>query len=117
MSRTPLFAAAKKALALSFRETGIVLPQKSALTRRRLLRLSAAAAGAAALSPALSWTARAQKEPPSVGIVGGGVAGLTAACRRRAQHARHRGRRGRSTFPSPLAESRMAARDSFSSPR
>jgi monoamine oxidase len=81
MSRTPLFAAAKKALALSFRETGIVLSQKSALTRRRLLRLSAAAAGAAALSPALSWTARAQKEPPSVGIVGGGVAGLTAAYR------------------------------------
>jgi Flavin containing amine oxidoreductase len=81
MSRTPLFAAAKKALALSLRETGIVLPQKSALTRRRLLRLSAAAAGAAALWPALSWSARAQKEPPSVGIVGGGVAGLTAAYR------------------------------------
>ncbi|HEU4475917.1 MAG TPA: hypothetical protein VFR71_04380 [Methyloceanibacter sp.] len=43
--RTPLFAAAKKVLALSLRETCIVLPQKSALTRRRLLRLSAAAAG------------------------------------------------------------------------
>jgi monoamine oxidase len=81
MSRTPLFAAVKKALAHAARENSIVLPRKSALTRRSLLRLSAAAAGAAALSPALSWNARAQKEPPSVGIVGGGVAGLTAAYR------------------------------------
>jgi monoamine oxidase len=81
MSRTPLFKAVKQALAHASRETGIVLPQKSALTRRRLLRLSAAAAGAAALSPVLDWNARAQNGKPSVGIVGGGVAGLTAAYR------------------------------------
>ena len=81
MSRTPLFKAVKQALAHASRETGIVLPQKSALTRRRLLRLSAAAAGAAALSPVLDWSARAQNGKPSVGIVGGGVAGLTAAYR------------------------------------
>ena len=88
MSRTPLFSAVKKVLALSSREAGIVLPRKSALTRRNLLRLSAAAAGAAALSPALSWSARAQKEPPSIGIVGGGVAGLTAAYRLQAAGAK-----------------------------
>ncbi|HSD93718.1 MAG TPA: NAD(P)/FAD-dependent oxidoreductase [Methyloceanibacter sp.] len=88
MSRTPLFAAVKKALARSSREVGVVLPQQSALTRRRLLRLSAAAAAAAALSPALSWSVRAEKEAPSVGIVGGGVAGLTAAYRLQAAGAK-----------------------------
>jgi monoamine oxidase len=47
-----------------------------------LLRLSAAAAGAAALSPILDWRAFAKdKIPPAIGIVGGGVAGLTAAYR------------------------------------
>lgn len=81
MSRTPLFAAVKNALAHSAREHSLVLPRSTALSRRRLLRLSAAAAGAAALSPALNWSVRAETEPPSVGIVGGGVAGLTAAYR------------------------------------
>ena len=82
MSRTPLFAAAKKALARSFRDNALVLPQTSALTRRRLLRLSAAAAGAAALSPVLDWSAYAKQNPPrSIAIIGGGVAGLTAAYR------------------------------------
>jgi monoamine oxidase len=83
MSRTPLFTAVKKALARSFHEQGLVAPRSSALTRRRLLRLSAAAAGAAALAPTLNWSAQAKKpqKPESVAIVGGGVAGLTAAYR------------------------------------
>jgi len=83
MSRTPLFAAVKKALARSFQDQGLILPQSSALTRRRLLRLSAAAAGAAALSPVLDWSAYAKQERPKgpVAIIGGGVAGLTAAYR------------------------------------
>jgi monoamine oxidase len=82
MSRTPLFAAVKKALAVACQDRGIVLPRSSALSRRRLLRLSAAAAGAAALSPVLDWRAFAKdKTPPAIGIVGGGVAGLTAAYR------------------------------------
>lgn len=89
MSRTPLFSALKRALALSARETGVVLPRSSVLTRRRLLRLSAAAAGAAALAPTLKWSAFA-KEPggPSIAIVGGGVAGLTAAYRLQAAGAK-----------------------------
>jgi monoamine oxidase len=88
MSRTPLFKAIKKALVASSREIGVALPRSSALTRRRLLRLSAAAAGAAALSPVLNWSARAQNGKPSVGIVGGGVAGLTAAYRLQAAGAK-----------------------------
>ena len=52
----------------------------SALTRRQLLRLSAAAAGAPALAPVLDRRAYAKKPgPSSIAIVGGGVAGLTAA--------------------------------------
>ena len=82
MSRTPLFAAIKKALAVSAHDNGVVWPRSSALTRRRLLRLSAGAAGAAALSPVLDWTAHARDQPKrSIAIVGGGVAGLTAAYR------------------------------------
>ncbi len=47
-----------------------------------MLRLSAAAAGAAALAPVLDWSAIAkEKAPRSIAIVGGGVAGLTAAYR------------------------------------
>jgi hypothetical protein len=76
MSRTPLFAAIKKALARFCRDNALVMPQSSALTRRRLLRLSAAAAGAAALSPVLDWKAYAKEQKPqSIAIVGGGVAG------------------------------------------
>jgi monoamine oxidase len=83
MSRTPLFAAVKKALVHAFHDEGLVLPKSSALTRRRLLRLSAAAAGAAALSPVLDWKAYAKQERPKgpIAIIGGGVAGLTAAYR------------------------------------
>ncbi|HLC09365.1 MAG TPA: NAD(P)/FAD-dependent oxidoreductase [Methyloceanibacter sp.] len=83
MSRTPLFAAVKKALVRSFHDNALVLPQSSALTRRRLLRLSAAAAGAAVLSPVLDWSAYAKQERPKgpIAIIGGGVAGLTAAYR------------------------------------
>jgi monoamine oxidase len=82
MSRTPLFAAIKRALTQSAHDAGIVLPQSSALTRRRLLRLSAATAGAAALSPAFKWSAQAKEEASrSIAIIGGGVAGLTAAYR------------------------------------
>ena len=88
MSRTPLFAAVKRALAQASHEHGVVFPRSSALTRRSLLRLSAAAAGAAALAPVGDWSAYAkQKErhkkpvPHTVAIVGGGVAGLTAAYR------------------------------------
>src|SRR5262249_31004380 len=83
MSRTPLFAAVKKALALASRDNSIVWPGSSALTRRRMMELSAAAAGAAVLSPVLDWSAYAKKEQLKgpIGIVGGGVAGLTAAYR------------------------------------
>src|SRR5580765_4577926 len=82
MSRTPLFAAVRKALARSAQDQGLVLHRSSALTRRKLLRLSAAAAGAAALSPVLDWSANAKQRPKGpVAIVGGGVAGLTAAYR------------------------------------
>jgi monoamine oxidase len=83
MSRTPLFAAITKALARSFQDEGFIAPRSSALTRRRLLRLSAAAAGAAALSSVLDWSAYAKQERPKgpVAIIGGGVAGLTAAYR------------------------------------
>ncbi|MGB6702750.1 flavin monoamine oxidase family protein, partial [Methyloceanibacter sp.] len=88
MSRTPLFAAVQKALARSLRDSSVVWPQSSALTRRKLLRLSAAAAGAAALSPVFEWSAYAKKKkrhgkhgPYSIAIIGGGVAGLTAAYR------------------------------------
>ena len=46
------------------------------------MRLSAAAAGAAALSPVFKWSAHAKEEAPrSIAIIGGGVAGLTAAYR------------------------------------
>jgi NADPH-dependent glutamate synthase beta subunit-like oxidoreductase len=53
-----------------------------------MLRLSAAAAGAAALAPIPDWSAYAKEPerhkgpvPKTVAIVGGGVAGLTAAYR------------------------------------
>ena len=82
MPRTPLFAAVKKALAQSFHERGLALPRASALSRRQMLRLSAAAAGAAALAPVLHLRAFAkEKGAQSIAIVGGGVAGLTAAYR------------------------------------
>jgi monoamine oxidase len=82
MSRTPLFAAVKKALAVASHKNGWVWPRTSALNRRQLLRLSAAAAGAAALTPVLQRSAYAKKPgPSSIAIVGGGVAGLTAAYR------------------------------------
>ena len=87
MSRTPLFAAVKKALARSFHDQAVIGPRTSALTRRRLLRLSAAAAGAAALSPVLKWSAYAEEQAPekkgarTIAIIGGGLAGLTAAYR------------------------------------
>jgi hypothetical protein len=76
MSRTPLFTAVQKALAATCQDRGLVLPRSSALSRRRLLRLSAAAA-----APVLDWSAFKDKAPPSIAIVGGGVAGLTAAYR------------------------------------
>ena len=92
MSRTPLFAAVKRALARSSRESGVVWPRSSALTRRRLLRLSAAAAGAAALSPVLDCGAYAEEQAKdgarSIAIIGGGVAGLTAAYRLQAAGAK-----------------------------
>jgi len=82
MSRTPLFAAVKRALAVTCQDRGLVLPRSSALSRRRLLQLSAAAAGAAALTPVIDWSAFAKETGPrSIAIVGGGVAGLTAAYR------------------------------------
>ena len=82
MSRTPLFAAVKRALAVASHEQGVVWPRSSPLTRRQMLRLSAAAAGATALAPVLNWSAHAKKPGPiSIAIVGGGVAGLTAAYR------------------------------------
>ena len=82
MARTPLFAAVKKALALASRDNSVVGPRTSALTRRTLLRSSAAVAGAAALSPLLDWSAYARGQPKGpIAIVGGGVAGLTAAYR------------------------------------
>jgi monoamine oxidase len=47
-----------------------------------MLRLSAAAAGATALAPVFNWSALAEKLGPSkIAIIGGGVAGLTAAYR------------------------------------
>jgi monoamine oxidase len=82
MSRTPLFAAVKKVLAVTCYDRGIVFPRSSALSRRQMLRLSVAAAGAAALSPVLDWSAFAEdRARPSIAIIGGGVAGLTAAYR------------------------------------
>jgi monoamine oxidase len=88
MSRTPLFAAVKRALAQASHDHGVVWSRSSALTRRHLLRLSAAAAGAAALSPVGDLSAYAKKKSPSkksgpssIAIIGGGVAGLTAAYR------------------------------------
>jgi monoamine oxidase len=83
MSRTPLFAAVRKALTLASRDAGIELPRTSALTRRRMMQLSAAAAGAAAVTPVLDWSAYAKQERPKgpIAIIGGGVAGLTAAYR------------------------------------
>ena len=82
MSRTPLFAAVKRALAVASHEQGLVWPRSSALTRRQMLRLSAAAAGATALAPVFNWSALAEKLGPSkIAIIGGGVAGLTAAYR------------------------------------
>jgi monoamine oxidase len=55
-----------------------------------MMGLSAAAAGAAALSPVLDWSAYAKKEQLKgpIGIVGGGVAGLTAAYRLQKHHAK-----------------------------
>jgi monoamine oxidase len=95
MSRTPLFAAVQKALARSLRGSSVVWQRSSALTRRKLLRLSAAAAGAAALSPVIEWSAYARKKkkrhahgPYSIAIIGGGVAGLTAAYRLQAAGAK-----------------------------
>src|SRR6478752_5720315 len=95
MSRTPLFAAVQKALARSLSDSSVVWPQSSALTRRKLLRLSAVAAGAAALSPVFEWNAYAKKKkrhgkhgPRSIAIIGGGVAGLTAAYRLQAAGAK-----------------------------
>jgi hypothetical protein len=77
MSRTPIFAAVKRALALASHENGIAFPRSSALTRRHLLRLSAATAGAAALLPITDWSAYAKKPerhkkpvPHTVAIVG-----------------------------------------------
>ena len=84
MSRTPLFAAVKKALVLASRDNSVVGPRTSALTRRRrtLLRASAAAAGTAVPSPVSDWSAYAREQPKGpIAIVGGGVAGLTAAYR------------------------------------
>jgi monoamine oxidase len=48
-----------------------------------MMQLSAAAAGAAALTPVLDWSAYAKQERPKgpIAIIGGGVAGLTAAYR------------------------------------
>jgi monoamine oxidase len=82
MSRTPLFVAVKRALALASRDNSIVWPRSSALTRRRMMGPSAAAASATVLSPVLDWSAYAKKPgPSSIAIIGGGVAGLTAAYR------------------------------------
>ena len=64
MSRTPLFAAVKKALALASRDNGIGRAANFRADRRRMMRLSAAAAGAAALSPVLDWSAYAKQERP-----------------------------------------------------
>ena len=71
MSRTPLFATIEKLLSLSSRDAGIERPR------------SAAAAGAAVPSPASDSSAYAKKKQPKepVAIIGGGVAGLTAAYR------------------------------------
>jgi len=46
MSRTPLFAAVRKALAVASHEHGIALPRTSALSRRRLLKLDPQAVAA-----------------------------------------------------------------------
>jgi monoamine oxidase len=71
MSRTPLFATIEKLLALSSHDAGIERPR------------SAAAAGAAVPSPVSESSAYVKKEQPKepVAIIGGGVAGLTAAYR------------------------------------
>src|SRR5262245_65981627 len=88
MSRTPLFAAVQKALARSLRDSSVVWPQSSALTRRRLLRLSAAAAGAAAFTPGFEWSAYAKKKkrhgkhrPYSIALISGGGAARNPAYR------------------------------------
>jgi monoamine oxidase len=69
MSRTPLFIAVKRALALASRDNPVVWPRSSTLS-------------AAVQSPVLDWSAHAKKPgPSSIAIIGGGVAGLTAAYR------------------------------------
>ena len=84
MSRTPLFAAVKRALVLASRDNSIVWPRSSGTDQAaNEMRLSAAAAGAAVPSPVSDSSAYAKKKQPKepVAIIGGGVAGLTAAYR------------------------------------
>lgn len=74
MARTGLFRSITHILAQSGAGAGGA--RTSALTRRQMLRLSAAA-GVMALAPGSLFA----RQPKSIAIVGGGVAGLTAAYR------------------------------------
>ena len=79
MSRTPLFAAVKEALALASRDDPVVGPRTSALTRRRM---PPAICGRGRCHGARSRLqlerTREEPEPSWIAIIGGGVAGLTA---------------------------------------
>jgi monoamine oxidase len=86
MARTQVFRLVRRVLGAHMAASGLRVPQVKALTRRQALKLAGAAAGLAALGSvtrALSpIPAQARKAAESsVAIVGGGVAGLTAAYR------------------------------------
>ena len=77
--RVRLHLPVKKSLAIASHEKALAWPRSSAVTRRQMLRLSAAVAVAVA---SFDRSAQAKKPgPSSIAIIGGGVAELTAAYR------------------------------------
>lgn len=87
MAHTALFrriqAALQRAYALEEVQQGIPkLPHARALSRRHFLKLTACGAGAALVSSALpAWANSNTKDGEKIAIIGGGVAGMTAAYR------------------------------------
>lgn len=79
MARTPLFRFIQKAMSGSVILSGGAVA-RSALSRRQMLKLTAAA-GAAAMSVSLKRGAWAAGATPLIAVIGAGVAGLTAAYR------------------------------------
>lgn len=90
MARTRLFSIVRRVLGAEAARVGYSRATSTALSRRQMLRLAGAAAGVAALgpitgplafSPASARTPDTSGKRASIAIVGGGVAGLTAAYR------------------------------------